>query len=106
MLLRPTDTNRPDYARAEEDKATSRGRVGVYRDHDLVWTCRDRHSTDGAGPEHSRGNDRFISILAGRSFLLEIILAIRAALGSGRISRRLYPTLGFNSKNLNRTGAA
>src|SRR5439155_538251 len=77
-----------------------------FRGHDLVWTCRDRHSTDGAGPEHSRGNNRFISVLAGRSFLLEIILAIRAALGSGRISRRLYPTLGFNSKNLNRTGAA
>src|SRR5205807_3171000 len=84
----------------------ARGRVGLYRDHDLVWTCRDRHSTDGARPEHSRGNNRFISILAGRSFLLEIILAIRAALGSGRISRRLYPTISFNSKNLDRTGAA
>src|SRR2546430_15401150 len=75
----------------------ARGRVGVYRDHDLVWTCRDRHSTDGAGPEHSRGNNRFISILAGRSFLLEIILAIRAALGSGRISRRFYSTISFQS---------
>jgi len=84
----------------------ARRRFRIYRDHDFVWTCRDRYSTDGARPEYFGGNDRFISILAGRSFLLEIILAVRAALNSRGVFRRLSSAFRRRFTNPDRNSSA
>ena len=49
---------------------------------------------------------RVFSILAGRSFLMEIILAVRAPFRSGCLLRRLSPVTSSNFENHYRTRAA
>jgi len=77
----------------------ARGRVGLHRDHDSVWTSDDGHSTDRARLEHFSSDDRFIPILAGWIFFLETFLAIRTALRSRCIFRRLSSTFSGRVKN-------
>src|SRR5262249_29441286 len=74
-------------------------RLGLHRPDDAVRLRTDDHSADRARPEHSGRDDRLLSILAGRPFLLEIILAVRAAFSSRGVSRRLHPAIGFDPLN-------
>src|SRR5206468_11930238 len=57
-------------------------------------------------PQHVGGVNRCISFLAGRSFLVEIVLAIRAALHSGGVCRRLFAAVCCFPKDFDRYCAA
>ena len=60
----------------------SRGRFRLHRGDDPPRTVDRNHPADRIGIEHPGCADRVFSILAGRSFLKEIILAVRASFGS------------------------
>src|SRR5438105_6594546 len=81
-------------------------RIRLHRGHDLVWVERHLHSADRARPQHSRGCDRFVSILAGRIFFLAAFLAVRAALDPHGLFRRLPSGAGRDPENRDRCGAA
>src|SRR5205085_9483625 len=81
-------------------------RIRLHRGHDLVRVERHLHSADRARPQHSRGRDRFVSILAGRIFFLAAFLAVRAALDPRGLFRRLPSGAGRDPENRDRRGAA
>src|SRR5207253_1679991 len=64
------------------------------------------HPADCIGIEHPGCPHRVFSILAGRPFLMEIILAVRAPFHSGCLLRRLSPITSSNFENYYWTRAA
>ena len=76
------------------------GASGYIATMTLFGLATDNHSADSACPEHPGRDHRIVSILAGRPFFLEIILAFCAAVGSSSLSRRLSPALGQRVTNL------
>src|SRR5437899_57602 len=63
----------------------SRGRFRLHRGDDLVRTVDRNHSAHCAGIEHPGCAHRVFSILARRTFLMEIILAFRFPFLSGSL---------------------
>src|SRR5437016_5806673 len=84
----------------------SRRRVRLHRGDDAVRPRNHNHPPNRAGFEHSRCDHRVVSVLASRTFLMEIILAIRAPLSSGCLLRWLSPVTSWNFENHYRTRAA
>src|SRR6476646_2749527 len=66
-----------------------RGRLRLHRGDDALRINRDLHPPDRAHPEHPGRDHWFVSILASRIFFMAALLAVRAALDSGGLSRRL-----------------
>src|SRR6478672_6644644 len=60
----------------------ARGRFRLHRGDDPPRTVDRNHPADRIGIEHPGCADRVFSVLAGRSFLMEIILAVRTSFGS------------------------
>src|SRR5439155_22208574 len=79
-------------------------RLWLHRRDDVVWSGSDNHSTDGARSEYFGRFHWRISILAGWTFYLEIVLAVRAAFDSSCLSWRLSPTVRVGFKTLDRVG--
>src|SRR4030095_6875618 len=77
----------------------TRQRVRLHRDDDFVWNCCDHASTNSISAEYPRRHNRLISILAGRTFFLEIILAVPASVCSSGLFRRVSPSVRFDSAN-------
>src|SRR6266478_358921 len=84
----------------------ARGRVRLHRGDDLVRTVDRNHPADRTGTEHPGRAHRVVSILAGRAFLMEIILAVRSPFCSGCLLRRLSPVISSSFENHYRTRAA
>ena len=83
-----------------------RRRVRLHRRDDAVRARSHYHPADCVGTEHSGCAHRVFSILAGRPFLMEIILAVRAPFHPGCLLRRLSPVTGSSFENHYRTRAA
>src|SRR5207244_5290323 len=74
----------------------ARGRFRLHRGDDPPRTVDRNHPADRIGTEHPGCADRVFSVLAGRSFLMEIILAVRAPFPPGCLLRRLFPVTRSN----------
>src|SRR5947209_4901454 len=80
----------------------SRWRIRLHRYHDAVRYRAADHSPLSFGPEHFSRDHRLVPILAGWTFFMEIVLAIRAAFDSGGLPRRLRATFSGSPANLDR----
>src|SRR5438067_7886439 len=83
-----------------------RRRVRLHRRDDAVRARNHYHPADCVGTEHPGCAHRVFSILAGRAFLMEIILAVRSPFCSGCLLRRLSPVTSSNFENHYWTRAA
>src|SRR5438046_5185010 len=80
--------------------------IGLHRDYDAVRARADDYSSDCAGAQHSGCVHWRVPILARRTFRMEIILAVRAAIDSGRVFWRPPATVDFRLEDSDRAGAA
>src|SRR6266568_9015661 len=84
----------------------SRRCVRLHRRDDAVRGRNHNHPANRVGTEHSGCDDRVFSVLASRTFLMEIILAVRASFRSGCLLRRLSPVTSSSFENHYRSRAA
>src|SRR6266576_5998098 len=105
------DTSHPSFPRHRSNRITLLvGRscrcLRLHRNDDVVWNRAHRHSSNGACAQHFGCVHRHVPVLARRLLLVEPLLAVRAALHSGSVSRWLFAAICFGPENSHRCCAA